>query len=204
MIKAIIFDYGKVIGNDPSDYIYKAVSKEFKISKDKIRDEFFKFIFPLEKGKIPEKIFWKKFAENLKIANYRKLRKIWIEEFQKHAEIDKKVLSLIHKLKNYYRLCLLSNNAIFYQKPSLTTLLKKNFSTIIYSFKIKMRKPENIIYLYTLKKLNLKPEECLIIDDDESKLSYPKKLGMKTIHFKSFLQFKDDLIAKLNNERLVI
>lgn len=204
MIKAIIFDYGKVIGNDPSDYIYKAVSKKFKINRNEVKDEFFKFIFSLERGEIPEKIFWKKLAKNLNIVDYKKIRKIWIGEFRKHAKVDKKILSLANKLKNHYRLCLLSNNAAFYQKVSLKKLLRKIFPVIIYSFKVKMRKPEKRIYLYTLEKLNLKPEECLIIDDDEKKLSYPKKSGMETIHFKSFLQFKNELITKLNNERLTI
>jgi len=204
MIKAIIFDYGKVIGNDPSDYIYKAVSKKFKIDRNKVKDEFFKFIFSLERGEIPEKIFWKKLAKNLNIVDYKKLRRIWIGEFRKHAKVDKKILSLANKLKNHYGLCLLSNNASFYQKASLKKLLGKIFPVIIYSFEVKMRKPEKRIYLYTLEKLNLKPEECLIIDDDEKKLSYSRKLGMETIHFKSFLQFKNELITKLNNERLTI
>ena len=108
------------------------------------------------------------------------------------------MLALIKKLKNNYRLCLLSNNIIFYQKASLARLLEKIFPVIIYSFNVKMRKPEKRIYLYTMKKLKSKPEECLIIDDNESRLFYPIKLGMEYIHFKSFLKFEKELIIKLN------
>ncbi len=201
MIKTIIFDYGGVLGNDPSDFIYKAVSEKFKINKTKIQDEFFKFIIALEKGEIPEIVFWKKLTKDLRINDYKRLKKVWITTFQKHASVDQKMISLIKKLKNHYKLCLLSNNAIFYQKSSTSKLLKRIFPVIIYSFEIKMRKPEERIYLYTLKKLNFRPEECLIIDDSEKKLSYPRKLGMKTIHFKSFSQCKSELIRRLNNEK---
>ena len=200
MNKAIIFDYGKVIGNDPSNYIYKSVSKEFGISITKIKNEFLKFIFPLERGEILEKNFWKKLAKDLNITNCKKLKRVWIGEFRKYAKIDKKILSLANALKNHYKLCLLSNNAIFYQNYSITKSLKKVFPTIIYSFNVKMRKPEKRIYHYTLRKLRVKPNESLIIDDDETKLFLPKKLGMETLLFKSFSQFKRELIKKLDGK----
>ncbi len=204
MIKAIIFDYGGVIGNDPSKYIFKAVSKEFGINVKIIKTEFLSFIFLLEKNEILEENFWKKFAQNLNIADHKKLKKIWINEFKKYAKVDKRILLLAKKLKKYYDICILSNNAVFYQKPSIDKLLKKIFSVRIYSFNVGMRKPDPKIYLYTLNKLNRKANECLIVDDGEAKLFYPKKLGMTTIHFISFSQFKKELFEKLNNEKFII
>jgi len=202
-IKTIIFDYGNIIGNDPSNYIYKTISKKFGLSVTKIKKEFFKFIIPIEKNQIPEQTFWKKFAKNLGIDNYKKLKQIWIKEFENHARVDKNIISMLKKLKKQYKLCLLSNNAISYQKASIRKLLKKIFHVIIYSYKIKMRKPEKKIYLYTMKKIKSKPNECLIIDDNEKYLSYPKKLGIETIHLKSFQQLKKELDNKLNDRNRI-
>jgi FMN phosphatase YigB (HAD superfamily) len=44
-----------------------------------------------------------------------------------------------------------------------------------------------------LKKLNSKPNECIIIDDEESNLLPAKKLGIKTILFKNPKQLKEQL-----------
>jgi putative hydrolase of the HAD superfamily len=44
-----------------------------------------------------------------------------------------------------------------------------------------MRKPELKIYRLTLKKLKVKPEECIFIDDKEKNLKPAKKLGIKTV-----------------------
>lgn len=200
-IKAIIFDYGGVIGNNPSCSVYKTVSKKFNIDKDKIKGEFLNFIFDLEKGQIIESVFWKKMARNLNIANHSNLREVWLKEFIKKAKINNKVVSLIKELEGHYKLCLLSNNAIFFQTPKSSRILKKHFDILIYSFNVKMRKPEKEIYEYALARLRLKPHECIIIDDDEKKLFYPKKIGMVTIHFKSFTEFKKTLKKKIENNK---
>jgi len=200
MIKIIIFDYGGVIGNDPTNYILRAVSRKFGINVDRIKAEFLKFNILLEKNQILQENFWKKFSENLGITDYKKLRKAWINEFKKHAKINKKMLFLIKKLKNHYKLCLLSNRVIFYRKSSITKSLRRTFPIIVYSFNVKMRKPEKKIYLYIVKKLRSKAQECLIVDDQEEKLFYPRKLGMKVIHFETFLKFKEELSEKLNNK----
>jgi putative hydrolase of the HAD superfamily len=202
MIKTIIFDYGKVIGNDSSSYIYKAVSKKFRINKNKIKKEFFKFIFLIEKGKIPEIMFWKRLAKNLNIHSYEILRKVWVEEFKKRAKVNKNLLSLISKLKHHYKICLLSNNAIFYQKDSINEILKKVFPVIIYSYNVKMRKPEKRIYMYTIRRMKSKPEECLAIDDSKAKLACPKKIGIETIRFKSLSMLRKDLLKKLDNQKI--
>lgn len=204
MIKGIIFDYGGVIGNDPSNNIYQAVSDEFGKTVDKIKEEFFKFIFKLEKGEIPEMVFWKEIAKKLDISDHEKLRKTWLGEFRMAAKMDKNIVLLLKKLKNHYKLCLLSNNAVFYQTPEISKVLEEIFDVIIYSFDVNMRKPEEEIYLYTLKRINASPEECIIIDDGATKFSFPKKIGMEVIHFKSFPQLQKELIVKLENEKFII
>lgn len=202
MIRTIIFDYGKVIGNDPSSYIYKAVSKKYRINKNRIKKEFFKFIFLIEKGQIPEIMFWKGLAKNLNIHSYKKLRKVWIGEFKKRAKVNKKLLSLISKLKHHYKVCLLSNSAIFYQKDSINEILKKVFPVIIYSYNVKMRKPEKRIYLYAIRRMRSKPEKCLIVDDSKTKLACPEKIGIETIQFKSLSRLRKDFLKKLDNQKI--
>ncbi|MBU3918259.1 HAD-IA family hydrolase, partial [bacterium] len=167
MIKAIIFDYGGVIGNNPSSYIYKKVSKEFNVSVSAIEAEFSKFIYPLILGRLSPEVFWKKIVKNLTIEDYGKFKKVWLDEFRAKTTMDERVLSILRKLKPRYKLYLLSNNTIFYQTKSITATLVTIFDDRINSFNVRMRKPEQLIYDYTLKRIEFKPSECLIIDDSE-------------------------------------
>lgn len=200
MIKAIIFDYGGVIGNDPSDCIFKAVSKKFKIDLKKIKKEFGRFVFELEKNQIAEEKFWKKLAQNLCIVDNKKLKKIWLSEFRKYAKINRSILPLIKSLRKHYKLCLLSNRAIFYHKSSIAKLLKGTFYIMISSCNVKMRKPERQIYFYAAKKLKVKPEECLMIDDNEFYTMRSKNMGIEAIHFRSVRKLKKELSIKLKRK----
>jgi putative hydrolase of the HAD superfamily len=197
-IKVIIFDYGDVIGKNPASYIFKAISKKFSIKIDKIKEEISRFAPKLQKNHIPENIFWKKLAKNLGIKSSSELKSIWMGEYEKHSKINKKIIFLIRRLKRMgYKVCLLSNTTKFHKRASFRKLLKREFSVIIYSCDVKMRKPEKSIYLLMLKKLKVKPEECLIVDNEKKNLYYPKKMGMKTIHYKSLQQLKSQLEKNL-------
>lgn len=192
MIKGIIFDYGNVVGKDPTSYIYDTVSKTFRVSIRRMKREFSKFVFLTMKNRISKREFWKLFAESLGISDYRRLRKVWLAEFRKRAGINQNMVFLLRELRKNYKLGLLSNKAFFYRKASISKLMNRIFHVIINSHEVGMRKPEEKIYLLMLKKMNLKPEECLIIDDSRRNLSYPKKIGMRAIYFKSFKSFKSE------------
>jgi putative hydrolase of the HAD superfamily len=112
--------------------------------------------------------------------------------YRKEYKINKEMIELIKQLKKRYKLCLLSNTPKFHKKlkASFRKLVEKLFDVIIYSCDVGSRKPEKRIYLFLLKKLRIKPQECAIIDDNIKNLGYPKKIGMKTIHFKSTKQLK--------------
>ncbi|MBU2051583.1 HAD-IA family hydrolase, partial [Patescibacteria group bacterium] len=61
---------------------------------------------------------------------------------------------------------------------------KKYFELIIDSSVVGMMKPDKEIYLLTCQKLQLKPSQCLFVDDDLKNVEAAIKLGFKTVHFK--------------------
>ena len=63
----------------------------------------------------------------------------------------------------------------------------------VMSFKDHVIKPYPEIYELILKRYGLKPEECVFIDDTEANLEVPRKMGMKTIHYRSSEQAHEDL-----------
>ncbi len=198
-INSIIFDYGGVIGKNPSKDIYAVISKKFDCDVQKIEREFLKLIIPIQKGEIREKLFWEKLGKAIGSEEYQALRQTWLSAFEKYSAIDKRVISIARKLRGYHRVCLLSNTTTFCRKQSILPELKNAFDLIIFSFEIGMRKPEKEIYIYTLEKLEPDPRSCIIIDDSEKNLVYPREIGMKTILFQSFAIFKKELQKELGS-----
>jgi FMN phosphatase YigB (HAD superfamily) len=64
---------------------------------------------------------------------------------------------------------------------------------IFVSCKMKMKKPDTKIYEEALKKLGRKPEETIFVDDRETNLVSPQKLGMNVILFKEQASFINEI-----------
>ena len=57
----------------------------------------------------------------------------------------------------------------------------------------KMVKPEPGIYRLLLERYDLKPEECVFLDDTEKNLEAAEAFGIYTIHFKNKEQAEEEL-----------
>ncbi len=59
--------------------------------------------------------------------------------------------------------------------------LNQYFDVISISGDLKIRKPDERIFLLTAEKLGVRPEDCFYVDDRRNNLEAAKKLGMKQI-----------------------
>ena len=71
--------------------------------------------------------------------------------------------------------------------------LRKFFDLLIYSCDVKARKPDSKIYKIALKKLKVRPEEAVFIDDKHENVNSAKKLGIHGIIFKNNKQTINEL-----------
>lgn len=191
-IKAIIFDVGGVltkVNGFTLDYVAKKLNIELKLLIEKRNPEY----SLLRKGKINKKIAFTKISKKLKIHG-NKLEKSLDEAFRKTHKKNNSIINLSRKLKRNYKIAILSNQIIIQDRVMKKMGIYKFFDRIVLSYKTGSAKPELKIYKITLKKLKLKPEECIFIDNLIFNLKPAKKLGINTILFKNTKQLKKDLI----------
>ncbi len=101
-------------------------------------------------------------------------------------------IELLKKLKDRYRLFLLSNtNAIhlaafrkIYHETFNNGYFDDLFEKVYYSHEIRLRKPDKEIYEYVLKDSHLDPSETVFIDDAIVNVEAAKESGMNAIHIK--------------------
>lgn len=67
---------------------------------------------------------------------------------------------------------------------------------VLFSYEVKLVKPEPEIYQTLLEKFQLKPEECVFMDDNEKNIIAAREAGIHAIHFKNKEQAEEEL-AKL-------
>jgi len=181
MIRTIIFDFGDVFINLDKAATLREM-KKLKI--EIISEEILQKNLDYEKGMISSDVFLTSYLKSFSNLTKVQIRDSWnaiLIDFPKYRYSFLKILSE----KKYYQLILLSNtneihidwvkeNIPFYED------FKNCFDAFYFSHEINFRKPDADIFEFVLEKHNLKPEECLFIDDTRENTDAASALGIHT------------------------
>lgn len=189
-IKNIIFDLGGVIFNID----YNLTVEEFKKLNLKNYDKLFtkttqsQLFSLLETGKIsPED-----FRTEIKKLSDAEITDAQID-FAWNAmliNLPPERLELLEKLKNKYRIFILSNANVIHiiefnnilQKSLGFDGLSHVVEKVYFSHEVGMRKPNAEIFEFVLNENNLNANETLFIDDSPQHVEAAKKLGLNAYH----------------------
>ncbi|MFX0135480.1 MAG: HAD family hydrolase [Candidatus Hodarchaeota archaeon] len=194
MIKNIIFDIGNVLLTfRPKELLSRITQDENRINRFLSKVTSSNTWLRLDRGTISidegREIFLKEYPEEEELLIH--FFDNWKELF---APIQNSI-EILKKLKfNGYKTYALSNfvKEAFEYVSSLFDFFK-SFDGMVISYKENVIKPEKEIYEILLKRYDLRPRECLFIDDVESFCLGAEKLGINTILFDSKLDLKSEL-----------
>ena len=144
-----------------------------------------------ERGELSEFSFVKQFLEE---ANCKEKPEKFLNIRRKATKEAVGVREFILKLKKHYKVAFATNNAeeeFLYNNKVMH--FDKLFDWGIASYQAQARKTEPKMFEMILKHFNVKPEETLFIDDSVANLKAPQALGIKTIHFSSLEETKEEL-----------
>ena len=178
MIKAVIFDYGGVVSTDVGlrgltriychrhtlDFkgFYQVLSENFKKAKV---------------NQMSATDFWQALA-NFAKKDPRELKR----EFTAPNTVNPEGVGLVRLVKKTLKTGLLSNHIEDWLEETLDKEnLRDLFDVINTSYRSGKAKPDPKIYLETAEMLEVKPEECVFIDDDNRNVLASIKVGMTGI-----------------------
>lgn len=184
MIKALIFDFYGVLCYEVGSNWYKTRPPRELV--DELKE---KYDAPSDIGVITEEEFFDGIALSVGLTG-QDVRLEWINA----SKIDKELIAYIKTLKSNYKTAICSNTApkIFRETLQINKI-EDLFDVTVSSSEVKMVKPNSDIYLHTLKELDVEPEEALFIDDREINLEGARAVGIKSLLYKDFEQFRADL-----------
>lgn len=192
MIKSIVFDWGGVLIDRPTPGLLNYFSKYFKVSEEKFNNAHKKYVHFLQKGILPENLYWEKMCSDL-VVNKPDEKSLWKQAFKSVYQEKKDIFDIATVLKkNGYKTGFLSNT----EAPSMEFFYEQGydmFDVLVFSCKEGFRKPEKKIYEITLHRLKTKPEETIFIDDREDNIKGAESLGIQTILFKDSKHLREKL-----------
>lgn len=196
-IKAIIFDIGGVLIRT-EDRSYRN-SLEDRLGLQRGESELLVFNGEMGKkaqmGEITSADLYRSIQSrlNLDAAGLTRFK----QEFWGGDRLDNELVEFIRQLKQRYTVCVISNFM-----DALPDMLKSDypaadaFHFTVVSADVGVMKPAADIFEYTLRLLNLRPEETVFIDDFQHNIDGCRAVGMHGIHFSPDIDLKAEL-AKL-------
>lgn len=184
ILKAIVFDLGNVL----LPFNYSIAVKRMNAIEENLGETFLTFYKAnyelhrsFERGDLPIEKFISKMLDVLQ-------HKIDAETFciiySEIFTVNQNVASLLPKLKQNYKLVLLSNTNAIHKKYGWERYeFIKYFDRLILSHEVNTVKPEEKIYKAVEEFTGLQPEEHLFIDDILEYVNGAKKLGWDGIQF---------------------
>ncbi len=183
-IKAVIFDLGNVLVNYDVEKAARRFSAASGLTTREIWKRFFlsRFEQAFTRGEISTREFHRTACKTLGVSiPLATFRHYWNDIFWENPGMDR----LLSRLKKHYPLYLISNtNALHFNHIKKHFKLLRHFKRKFPSHEVGARKPDLRIYRRVLKKIGLRPEETVFIDDMKSFIRGARKAGMRAIHFK--------------------
>lgn len=192
MIKAVIFDIGGVLIENPASKMKKFISNALNISERALVYRSSPYIADFQKGLISENELLKRVTKNT--WNQQEYGdSIWKRAIEESYSPIKEMFYLITMLKKCdLKIGILSNTEI----PVVEFLQNQDFSMfdeIIYSCLEGLRKPEEEIYLLSINRIGFEADEIIFVDDREENVIAARQIGIIGIQFLSSDQVKKDI-----------
>jgi len=183
-INAVIFDMGGVLLKTANPVPREALAKRFGVTCTELETFIFMSETSLrsEVGELSDKEHWEIALRhfNQPVDDYLAV----YDEYFSGDAIDQELLDFAVSLKSNYQLGLLSN-AWLNARAQLNKHFKfiDVFNVSVFSSEVGMRKPDQAIFKLMLKKMGVKAENAVFIDDMQSNVEGAISSGLHAIRY---------------------
>ena len=196
MIKAVIFDWGGVLIENPTLEMVRYIAEALGIDKDVVYAGVEPSLMNLfQKGLVTEDQVWEQVCATFGVPK-PSVPSLWKEAFRAVYRPREEMFSLASSLrKDGYKTGFLSNT----EAPGMAFFLEQQyemFDVTIFSCAEGTAKPESLIYEIALERLRVKPKEAIFIDDRPDFTAGAQRVGIHAILFESPDQAKRRLMLE--------
>lgn len=197
-LQAVVFDYGMVLTGPPDPEAYEALKRISGLSAERLDKFYWADRHAYDEGKLTGLQFWQKIVRDAGLSL----------SDETVAELDQwdarmwtthnpaMVAWQARLVERGLKTAILSNMG-----DSVHVSIEKAYDWIqrfdvrVWSYELKVAKPDRKIYEHVLEKLGTPAEETLFLDDKIENIEAAHALGMKGIVFSTVEKLRVDLIA---------
>lgn len=201
MIKAIIFDFGRVISAQKPPSLFRSYEEDLGLEAGTINPIMFGSSAWQDAlvGRKTAEEFWNEVGPELGLDTPQAI-KAFRRRYRADEAINEGVLDLIRRLYGQYRLAVLSNSPPGLARWLADWGMRDFFDVVFCSGDEGVTKPDPTAFEATLERLGVAPEEAVFIDDTPGHVEVARALGLHGILFTTAEALTEQLNALLAPE----
>lgn len=198
-VRAVVFDYGMVLTGPPDPQAHAAMVRITGLPADRFEKMYWADRDAYDAGSLTGHAFWQKLASEAGInPTPQVIDELVAWDVRMWTTENPEMFAWQIKLKQSGLLTAIVSNmgdtihlAMQRDRPWLS-----RFDVLVWSYQLRITKPDAAIYRHVLEKLGTEPAETLFIDDRKSNVDAAIQIGMKGIVFTNVNRLRADLIAQ--------
>jgi putative hydrolase of the HAD superfamily len=195
-LQAVIFDYGEVISGPPDAQAHRNLLTVSGVEEESFEKAYWAHRLDYDADILNGQTYWQTIARDTGVKfTAKQIGQLIEQDAIMWMNLNPAMLAWIPKLKQAgFRLGILSNmpaGVLGYLRPRFPWLTQ--FDQLTWSCDLGVVKPDPAIYLHTVKKLAVSPDQALFIDNLEKNIAGAEAVGLHAALFENLEQLQDDL-----------
>jgi len=196
-LRAVIFDYGRVLTGPPDPAAHDALVRITGLSSDRLDGLYWKDRQAYDEGKLTGLEFWRRLIGEAGLElDDSAIAELNLWDARMWTRGDAAMLAWQVALKQRGLLTAIVSNmgdAVHEHMERELDWLSR-FDLLVWSYQLRVAKPDVAIYRYALERLGTRPEETLFVDDKAENVDTAAALGMRGLVFSTVEKLRADLI----------
>jgi putative hydrolase of the HAD superfamily len=198
-VRAVVFDYGMVLTGLPDAAAHDALERITGLSTERLDSLYWIDRHAYDEGKLTGLEFWQKLVRDAGLSlSPQQVEELNLWDARMWTTENPAMLAWQLKLKERGILTAILSNMGDNVHANMEREFRwlSRFDVLVWSYQLRMAKPDPAIYRHTLKELGTPAEETLFLDDKLVNVQAARELGMNSLVFTNVEQLRADLIAQ--------
>jgi putative hydrolase of the HAD superfamily len=198
-LQAVIFDYGEVLSGPPDPEAHQNLLAIAGVSEEPFDKAYWAHRLDYDADILNGQTYWQTVARDTGVDfTPQQIVQLMQVDARMWMNLNPAMMAWIPRIKDAgFRLGILSNmgdGVLEYLRPRFSWL--EQFDQLTWSCDLGVVKPDPAIYLHTIRKLNVKPEQALFIDNLQKNIVGAEEVGLNAALFQNVEQLQSDLVRR--------
>ena len=198
-LRAVIFDYGMVLTGPPDPAAYATLLRITGLTSARLNSFYWADRHAYDEGELSGFAFWKKITSEAGLdLDQSRLEELNLWDARMWTTQNDAMLAWQLELKQRGILTAILSNLGDSVHASIEREFHwlSRFNVQVWSYQLRVAKPDPAIYRHVLKELGTLPEETFFIDDKLVNIEAAHALGIQAIQYSTIEKLRSDLVAQ--------